>query len=103
MRLFESLDLFRQESLHAPPVQYSNMMRKSEIYLRSGNFNFRQPPNDPARVSGRQNVPDSGPFVAELNFFRGLCIGATCRSLGPKRVEGWDKSKAKDDFLFGFG
>src|SRR5215471_15411478 len=43
--------------------------------------------------------PIPGPLVAELNFFRELCIRATYWSLGPKRVEGWDGSKAKDESL----
>jgi hypothetical protein len=40
--------------------------------------------------------PEAAP---NSNTFREVCIGATCRSLGPKRVDGWDGSKAKDDFL----
>ena len=40
----------------------------------------------------------AGSRSVKENTFREVYISATWRPLGPRRVDGWDGSKAKDDF-----
>jgi len=96
MVMLDRLQWNNEMELRFGPQRYPSHSEHGFRYRRAGALQRR------VRAAYSKSVRQTGrtpPGLESLRARRPVCIGETWRPFGTRSVEGWDGSKAKDDFL----